>query len=61
VEAGKTVGKVLMTKGGTRTPKWAIYRGNPWVVRGFGEKRVIPFSARRMAGGGEKKPLLIAC
>ena len=61
MDAGKIVGKTLKAKGGTGTPKLAVYRGHPWAISGFGEKRAIPFSARRVAGGGERKLPLIAC
>ena len=43
-------GESAKAKGGTRTLKLAVYQGHPWVVSGFGEKRVIPFSARHVAG-----------
>ena len=51
MEARKTVGKALKAKDGTRAPKPAVYRGHAWAVSGFGEKRVIPFSAQRVVGG----------
>ena len=57
---GKPWGKALKAKGGTHAPKPIVYQGHPWAVSGFGEKRAIPFSARRVAGGGERKPPLIA-
>ena len=38
MEAGKTVGKALKAKGGTRAPKPTVYRGHPWAVIRFGEK-----------------------
>ena len=53
-------GESAKVKGGTCAPKPAVYRGHHWAVSAFGEKQIIPFSAWRVACGGERKPPLIA-
>jgi len=61
MRARKTVGKKAKGKGGTHAPKTSgIYRGHPWAISRFGENGAILLSARCVARGGERKPLLIA-